>query len=102
MTHVMITRTATGENGSSRVAHRTSSPTLSKALVGSDCSPDVVIIWGWSGLGIESIEAISQAKSNKIVGWVVRLQTGRPEWTLVDYLLGWKSSRKLGGSSMAG
>ena len=96
----MIMRTATGENGSSRVAHCTSSPTQGKALVGSDCSPDVVTIWGWPGLGTVSIEAISQATSNKFLGWVVRLSTARVGW--VDHLLGWKSSRKLEGSSMVG
>lgn len=50
-------------------------PHQSKALVGSDCSPDALTIWGSPGRGAKSVEAISQATSNKIVGWVVRLQT---------------------------
>jgi hypothetical protein len=58
--------------------------------VGTNCPSALVTIWGWPGLGTESIEAISQASSNNEGG-----QTSDwPERTLVDYLLGWESSRK--------
>lgn len=64
------------ENGSGRLAP----PAPPEKGLGG-----VTIIWGSPSLGAKSIEAISHATSNKIVGWVVRLQNCL-EWTLVGSL----------------
>jgi len=78
VTHVMITRTATGEHGSSRVAHCSSSPTQSKASVGSICSPDVVDNIGSSRLGSSTLRLYHKQHLILLMGGKT---SDRPEWT---------------------